>query len=428
MASCGGRAPRESPRLRLRPIRRQPPRHSAGRHPARRERRSGRIAGGCRRIPAPWPRGTPLSYSLLRLGSRQALEVSLADRHARPLDVLRARGGRPVYAARRRVGPASTPARSGHAAFFLAVRRVLRRVHVLVQRPVRSTRLDVLLGRCGGHGAAAAAAAALHAGVPRSAPRRGPLPRASAARRSCICRRCVLGARRIVGDRAAARRTAQCFRARSICSIAPSRSTCSSAPSPPSSCWCAAFGEITSLTGRRQLRWIAWGIGARRRAVRARICAAVGARLESAACAAVDRYPARPRAAGVRVRDRALPPARRRSHHQARRWRTRRFWPPAPRCISRCASSVGFLLRRRCRPAQLDRRAPRHDRRRAAGAAGQGGGAERARSHVLSRSLRLPARARRLRARPEQRSRRRPSEPAAGRRASSKRWSSTAWR
>ena len=38
------------------------------------------------------------------------------------------------------------PTRSGDAAFLLAVRRVLRRVHVLVQRPVRPARLDLLLG------------------------------------------------------------------------------------------------------------------------------------------------------------------------------------------------------------------------------------------------------------------------------------------
>ena len=39
------------------------------------------------------------------------------------------------------------PARSGDAALLLALGRVLRRLHVLVQRPARSPRLGVLLGR-----------------------------------------------------------------------------------------------------------------------------------------------------------------------------------------------------------------------------------------------------------------------------------------
>ena len=154
------------------------------------------------------------------------------------VDVLRAGGRRPLHAAGRRVGPAAPAARSGDAAFLLAVRRVLRRVHVLVQRSVRSPRLGLLLGRRGGDGAAAAAAAALHAGVSRSAPpwrasrpMRWLLPLdvpagARAGRRRAI----VVVARAAVGRRAVlagARR----------CSIAPSRCTCSCAPSRRSSCW-----------------------------------------------------------------------------------------------------------------------------------------------------------------------------------------------
>ena len=42
-------------------------------------------------------------------------------------------------------------------------------------------------------------------------------------------------------------------------SIARSRCTCSSARPRRSPCWCARSSEITSLTARRQLRWIAWG-------------------------------------------------------------------------------------------------------------------------------------------------------------------------
>ena len=116
--------------------------------------------------------GTRLSYTLVRLGTQQALRGLARAGQPPVVDVLRARGGRSVHAAGRRVGSPAAAARSGDAAFLLAVRRVLRRVHLLVQRTVRSARLDVLLGRRGGDGAAAAAAAALHAGVSRSV-RRG---------------------------------------------------------------------------------------------------------------------------------------------------------------------------------------------------------------------------------------------------------------
>ena len=43
-------------------------------------------------------------------------------------------------------GPAAAPRRSGDAPFLLAVRRLLRGLHVLVQRPARSARLGLLLG------------------------------------------------------------------------------------------------------------------------------------------------------------------------------------------------------------------------------------------------------------------------------------------
>ena len=176
-----------------------------------------------------------------------------------------------------------------------------------------------------------------------------------------------------------------------------------------------AFREITSLTGAAAAALDRLGHRARRRAVRLRLRAAVGARRQSAAGAAADRGAARPGAADVRVGDRALPPARRRGHHQARRSPIRRFSAPASRCTWRCSSWSASCSPNERRPAQLDRRAAGDDRRRAAGAAGQGGGAERARSRVLSRSLRLPPRAGRVRARPEQRPRRRPAQSAAGR-------------
>src|SRR5207237_10707052 len=60
---------------------------------------------------------------------------------------------------------------SGDTALLLVVRRVLRGVHLLVQRSIRSPGLGVLLGRRRGAGAAAAAVAPLHAGFPGAADR-----------------------------------------------------------------------------------------------------------------------------------------------------------------------------------------------------------------------------------------------------------------
>ena len=126
------------------------PASQRGRRPARGQRRAGarrRPTSSSTSIAAARARGSPTRCC--GSATRQALDVSLAPATPRRLDVLRARGGRPLHAAGRRVGPAAPAARSGDAAFLLAVRRVLRRVHVLVQRPVRSARLDLLLGRRG---------------------------------------------------------------------------------------------------------------------------------------------------------------------------------------------------------------------------------------------------------------------------------------
>ena len=170
------------------------------------------------------------------------------------------------------------------------------------------------------------------------------------------------------------------------------------------------------------------GHGARRRPVRARLRAAVGARRRSAARAAADGDSARPRAARPsRRRSCATACATSRSSSSAGSC-TRRFSARASRSTSRCCKLAGFVVRERRRPAQLDRRAAGDARRRAAGAAGEGGRAERARPRVLPRSLRLPPRARRLRARSEQRPRRRAARASASSRASSRRSSSTGWR
>ena len=126
--------------------------------------------------------------------------------------LLRARGGRHLLAAGRRVRPAPAAGSPGDAALLLADRRVLRRAGVLVHRQARRPRLGVLLG--GHHRAAAAAAAvpALRAGVPGSSRR---WVRSDAGRRllplvylpGAAARR-----RRSRGGAARARPTARCCR------------------------------------------------------------------------------------------------------------------------------------------------------------------------------------------------------------------------
>ncbi len=79
-----------------------------------------------------------------------------------------------------------------------------------------------------------------------------------------------------------------------------------------------AFRDITSVTARRQLRWIAWRDRAWRRSVCVRLRPALGTRHEPADGAPVDGHPARSRPADVRRGDRPLPTSRRRGDHQAR--------------------------------------------------------------------------------------------------------------
>ena len=64
---------------------------------------------------------TTLRYTVLRLGTREVIDVRLAPIPGGPgVALLRARGGRHLHAARRRRGPAAAPARSGDAALLLA--------------------------------------------------------------------------------------------------------------------------------------------------------------------------------------------------------------------------------------------------------------------------------------------------------------------
>ena len=113
-------------------------------------------------------------------------------RHA--LALSRARQRRHVLALCRH-GRAAPPAgKPGDAALLLAVRRVLRRADVLVQRPARHARLGLLLGRRGVDAAAAAALRALRARVPRAArqlgaQRRRPHPAAAAVSAGAAARR-----------------------------------------------------------------------------------------------------------------------------------------------------------------------------------------------------------------------------------------------
>ena len=149
------------------------------------------------------------------------------------------------------------------------------------------------------------------------------------------------------------------------------------------------------------------GHGARRRAVRARLRAAVRARRRAVAADGAVRDSAQPDSAGVRVGDRPLPAAGHRGDRQARaglRGRAR----GDRRDLRRAARGRRARVPRGQRRQSVGDRVPRDAGRRAAGAAGEDVRAERARSRVLSRSLRLSPRARRLRARSQQRSR---SEP-----------------
>ena len=106
--------------------------------------------------------------------------------------------------------------------------------------------------------------------------------RGALGRRSCRCMylpALVLGARARSSRSRAGRVDGAAVLARArCCSIAPSRSTCSSARRRRSSCWCARFGEITSLTGAAPAALDCVGHGARRRPVRVRLRAAVGVR------------------------------------------------------------------------------------------------------------------------------------------------------
>ena len=126
-ACSGRRAPKASRRSRSRRVGGGRGGHRARRRAAGGQRLAGADAGRRRRVPAPRPRRH--AARLHAAAARHAAGARGLARAgaARQLDVFRARRGRPVHAARRRVGAAAASARSGDAAFLLAVRRVLRR-------------------------------------------------------------------------------------------------------------------------------------------------------------------------------------------------------------------------------------------------------------------------------------------------------------
>ena len=272
------------------------------RRPARGQRRARRTRLRTSSRSARQRPGHRLTYTLLRLGSQQVLDVSLAPspRGSSMYYVLAAVGlftllvGASVRLRR--------PARSGDTAFLLAVRRVLRRLYVLVQRSVRSARLGVLLGRRRRAGAAAAAAARTSRWCFPQRPLRAQAAADGAASCRCVYLPALVarrGARRR-GHRAA-RPTAGVFARASTSSIARSHVYLFVCALAALVVLVRSFRQITSVTGAAAASLDRLGHGARRRPVCLRLRAAVGARHRSAARAAVDGDSAGLRAADLRL-------------------------------------------------------------------------------------------------------------------------------
>ncbi len=389
------------------------------RRPAAGHRRSCR----CRRCPTSSTRctrparGATLRYTCCASGRAKSIDVHAGARPRRTGGALfRPRRGRHLHAARRRRRPAAAPARSGDAALLLAVGRLLRRLHLLVQRPSRSPRLGLLLG---------ATSIAILRLPPLFLHFTLVFPGASAplarrAGRPGVCCVAVYAPAAVLGVDARGRRGAQrapmprsssASRRRSIGSSSSTWRSASSAAWPALT---RALRQVRRSPARRQLRWIAWGTALGAGAVRARLCAAVRARRRAVAADAAVGDSAQPDSARLRLGHRALPADGHRGDRQARarlRRRARRRSSPSTRCCSR-ASSASSCSGGAGQP--VGDRPAGHAGRRAAGAAGQGLRPERARSRLLPRSLRLPPRARRLRPRSEQRPRSEPPGRAPG--------------
>ena len=173
------------------------------------------------------------------------------------------------------------------------------------------------------------------------------------------------------------------------------------------------FRQMTSPTARRQLRWIAWGtaLGVGPFAFGYALPWALG--IDPPLALQLTAIPARLRAADVCISHRPLPAPGCRGHRQAR---ARLHGVRRGDCGAWAGHSEGCFvdLSHRRRSAELDHRGAGDDRDRAAGPAGERGRAERARSGVLPRSLRLPPGARCVRTRSEHRSRCCPARAAPG--------------
>ena len=119
--------------------------------------------------------GALLRYTVLRLGSRDVVDLRVAPVPGRPGALYyRADVGGHLHPARGRRGPPAAAARSGHAALPVAGGRVLRRLHVLFQRAARPAGLGLLLGRRHRHPRAAATLPRLHDGLPGPSAHVGP--------------------------------------------------------------------------------------------------------------------------------------------------------------------------------------------------------------------------------------------------------------
>ncbi len=288
---------------------------------------------------------------------------------------------------------------------------LLRHADVLVQ-PARSSRLVLLLGRCRGDAAPGAALPALHARVSRSprivgSRRRQAAGRAALrARRPAVhrqrdCRREVVGQHRAVFPRAHDARLGGAAVPVGLHDRRPRRAD-------P----CDGSRAVGHGAPSASLDYL--GHRVRRGAVRHRLCAALCPGTAGLAADGAVGDTAQPRAAGVRIGAHPLPPDGRRSDRQAE--------PGVHRGHSgdlhdlRDAAAPGRRrVPRRRGAAQHDHRDAGDDRGRAAVQPGQERDSERARSRVLSRPVRLSARARRVRARSQQRPRSRPPERAPGR-------------
>ena len=292
--------------------------------------------------------GTRLAYTLLRLGTRQALEVSLA------------------------------PAPRGGSMYFVLAAvglfTLLVGASVRLRRPRDQATLHFFWLCVAFFGAFTSRSTVRSIGSTGSSTGATRWRWRCCRRCCCISRWCFPSGRRVAQPGALGRSSAAdvCAgvgarrrrasspsargaadgrgrsRARSSCSIAPSRCTCSSASLAALVVLARAFRRDHVADRPPAAAVDRLGHGARRRAVRVRLRAAVGARRRSAAGAAAHRGSARPRAADLRVaRSCATGCATSRSSSSAALAYTA-FLARQRRALRRaCCKLVGLRVRRR---------------------------------------------------------------------------------